>query len=283
MHLGVKSAQKYYICAKLHWVRFRLALLAAGAIILSFWIFLARPYSVVSDVGYQAFSARQYVDHYADFNSIRLVNPRDLAKDILCPLTAWTPCWTALFALMFKAGLSAGKAGRAIAFLLSIIGALGWLRVIALTRLTGYWRIAGVLLAALYCLRTGAVTKTGAGDQVIYAVAPWLIAAAATLSVPLAGSAQRWIIARTALLSLALGSVYWLKYSGIFLSFAILGAILIEQFRGRLRTRAVSSLLILALYGGALVVPVLALKAYNFRRSGSDFIESAAPAVPKGI
>lgn len=255
--------------------------LAVAVVLVCFWLYLGRPYSVVSDIGYQALSARQYVDHYTPvFNSLRLVDPRDLAKDIVTPLTAWTPSWTALYTVAFKAGLSPGKAARTLALLMSLIGALGWLRIVALVGLRGPWRAGGIVIAALYCLRSGSVSKTGAGDQIIYAVAPWFIAAAAALAVPLAGSIRSRLVAWTMLLCLGLGGVYWLKYSGIFLSIAILGAVVIEQFRSRIRAQTISSLLVLILYGGGFLAPLLGLKAFNYARSGSDFIESSARVGP---
>src|SRR5580704_17889507 len=80
-------------------------LLAVGIVAMCFLLYSARPFSVLSDIGYQAFSARQYLDHYTPmFASIRLADTRDIAQDAITPLTAWTPTWTALFLLAFKAG-----------------------------------------------------------------------------------------------------------------------------------------------------------------------------------
>jgi len=263
-------------------VRFGDVFLAVGVILVCFWLFLGRPYSVLSDVGYQAFSARQYADHYTMvFNSVRLVDPRDLAKDTVTYLNAWAPAWPALFFVAFKAGLSVGKAGRILSLLISLVGALGWLRIIALIGLKGRWRIAGILFSALYCLRVGSITKTGAGDPIIYAVAPWLLAMALPLAISLNAPWRRRLIVRTALFCLFLGGIYWLKYTGIFLSLAILGAVLIEQFRGCLRANAVSCLVVLTIYGVAFGTPVVGLKAYNYSASGSDFIESSARSSPR--
>ena len=87
--------------------------------------------------------------------------------------------------------------------------------------------------------------------------------------------AMRRIVPWTILLSVALGSVYWLKYSGIFLSIAILGAVVLEQIRGfegeargTFRRRLCCSMAI------AFIAPVLALKAWNYSISGSDFVET---------
>ena len=130
-------------------VRLRPVLLAASVLAVCFLLYLRRPYSVVSDVGYQAFSAWQYAHHQVPhFLSVQLVSPRDLAKDIECPLTFWTPCWTFLFFLAFKMGLSAGTAGRLMAFLFSLIGSLGWVWVVSVLRLKGRWSLAGIGLAA---------------------------------------------------------------------------------------------------------------------------------------
>ncbi|MEP6714358.1 MAG: hypothetical protein ABJC09_02215 [Terriglobia bacterium] len=267
MHSPLTGDFKYYAVA-----------VALIAVCFGFW--LVRPYSVLSDTGYQALSARQYVDHYnAVFNTVRLVNPRDLSKDVISPLTAWSPSWTALFAVAFKAGLSVGMAGRLIALFLSLMGTLGWVRMSSLVGLKGRWRMAGIVCAALYCLRTGTMSKTGAGDQIIFAVAPWLLMAALPLAVPLSG-AMRKIVVGTILLSIALGAVYWLKYSGIFLSIAILCAVVLEQVRGFQWKRAAPFAGALLLYAIAFLAPVLGLKAWNYSISGSDFVETSAHFSP---
>ena len=256
-------------------------LLAVGIVGLCFLLYSARPFSVLSDIGYQAFSARQYLDHYTPvFASIRIADTRDIARDTIAPLMAWTPGWTALFLLAFKAGLSTGNAGRLLALLLSLVGAVGWVRVVSIVGLRGRWRIAGIALAALYCLRTDSVTRTGAGDLIVYAVAPWLLAAGAALSVSLFSGPRKRLVARTLILCFALGSVYWLKYTGIFLSISILIALLIEQFGSFSRARRLSSLAVMVCYGAAFVAPAVALKIYNYSRSGSDFIEVSSHYSP---
>jgi hypothetical protein len=268
----------------------RLAVFAILVVVASFCFYIARPYSVISDIGYQAFSARQYVSHYTPvFNSLRLVDPRDLAKDIVFPLTDWAPSWTLFFIAVFKLGMSAGNGARFLAFLTSACGALGWVRVVRMVGLKGGWRYAGIFFAAVFCMRSNIVTKMGAGDPVIYAVAPWLIVAAAPLAVPLARAVtahgagpklRKSLIARTALLCCVLGSVYWLKYSGIFLSVAILGAVLIGQFRGRRTLRTAPLAGILALYAASFLIPIAGAKAYNYMRSGSDLLEATVHRTP---
>jgi hypothetical protein len=64
------------------------------------------------------------------------------------------------------------------------------------------------------------------------------------------------------------------------LSAAILLALLREQVRGFSRARIPSLLLPLALYGVAFVTPALALKAFNYHKSGSDFLEFSSHSSP---
>ena len=114
-------------------MRFGPIILATAVVAAGFILYIARPYSVISDIGYQAFSARQYVAReVSTFGAIRLVDPRDLSKDVECSLTFWTPFWTAAYALAFKIGLAPGPAGRTLAFTLSLMGALGWVWVTSL-------------------------------------------------------------------------------------------------------------------------------------------------------
>lgn len=257
-------------------MRLRPVLLAVSVVAICFLLYLRRPYSVVSDIGYQAFSAWQYANHQVPhFLSVQLVDPRDLARDLESPLNFWTPFWTFLFFLAFKMGLSAGTAGRVLAFLLATIGAIGWVWVVSVLRLKGRWSVAAILMAALYCLRSRSDTLLGAGDQVIYSAAPWLLGAAIRLAERMRYERTRDVARQTALLCFALGCVYWLKYSGIFLSIAIFFSLLLEYCRGSIRPRLFPALGLLCLYGTAFFLPILSLKIYNFSRSGSDTVEAA--------
>jgi hypothetical protein len=262
-------------------VKIRLPLLVLCVIATSFLLDIRRPYSLASDIAYQALSARQYVEHLVPaVNSLRLVNPRDLSRDIQTPMTFWAPAWPYLFVVAFKAGLEPGPAGRTLAVLLSIAGAMGWLWVISLIQLRGVWKIAGAVLAGLYCLRTGITASLGAGDLLVYAVAPWLLGASLVLGERLRSGIDRRTAALMALLCLALGCVYWLKYSGIFLGLPVFAALQLAYLRTRPRPLAL--LAVFALSAAALALPVLANRAYNFRQKGTDLMESAIPhSVPR--
>jgi len=264
-------------------VKIRLPLLVLLLIATSFLLYIHRPYSLASDIAYQALSAQQYVEHLVPVvNSLRLVNPRDLSQDIQTSMTFWAPVWPYLFVAAFKAGMAPGPAGRTLAVLLSITGAMGWLWVISLIRLRGAWRVAGAVLAGLYCLRTGIASSLGAGDLLVYAVAPWLLGA----SFPIGERLRRGIDKRTAafmtLLCLALGCVYWLKYSGIFFSIPVFCALQLSYLRSRPRPAALVA--VFALSAAALALPVFANRVYNYQQKGTDLMESAIPhSVPRTL
>lgn len=262
-------------------MKFRLPLLVLCLIATSFLLYIRRPYSLASDIAYQALSARQYAEGLVPaVNSLRLVNPRDLSQDIQTSMTFWAPAWPYLFVAAFKAGLAPGPAGRTLAVLLSITGAMGWLWVISLIRLRGFWKIAGAVLAGLYCLRTGIVSSLGAGDLLIYAVAPWLLGASFPIGERLRSGLDRRTAAQVTLLCLALGCVYWLKYSGIFLSLPVFCALQLAHLRARPRPAALVA--VLALSATALALPVLANRVYNYQKKGTDLMESAIPhSVPR--
>lgn len=256
-------------------VRLRDYVFAATLVSACFLLYLRRPYSVVSDMGYQAFSAWQYAHHEtAHFLSITLVNPRNLAENIESPLYAWSPSWSFLFFLAFKSGLAAGTAGRILGYLLSLIGAAGWVGVVSVLGLKGRWRIAGIAMAALYCMRSRSETLLGAGDLIVYAAAPWLLAAAIHIALRLRGSRSRNVVRDTALLSLALGAVYWLKYSGVFLGIAIFCFLVLQHIRANW-PRLAPTVGVVALCGAAFLAPILAAKIYNLERSGADAVEAA--------
>ncbi len=264
-------------------MKIRLPLLVLFLIVTSFLLYIRRPYSLASDVAYQAFSAQQYVEHLVPtVNTVRLVNPRDLSQDIQTSMTFWAPAWPYLFVAAFKAGLAPGPAGRTLAVLFSMAGAMGWLWVISLIGLRGAWKTAGAVLAGLYCLRTGIVSSLGAGDLLIYAVAPWLLGASLLIGERLRSGLDRRTAALMTLLCLALGCVYWLKYSGIFLSIPVFCALQLAHLRTRPRPAAL--LAVFAFSATALALPVLANRAYNYEKKGTDLMESAIPhSVPRTL
>jgi hypothetical protein len=264
-----------------------MVLLSIGTVMLCFLPFLTRPYDVLADSGYQALSARQYINHrVSTLNYLSLVNPRDLTKNVEAPLTDWTPFGAYLFFGAFKLGLPPGTAGRLLAFLASLSGAIGWVWITSLIGLRGIWRVLGVILAASYCLRAHFVVTMGTQDYVIYAVAPWLLA----IGIKLAGSKDnicRRTVLKTAFLCLALGTVYCLKYTGVFMSLAILCFLCVEQLGSLLRGRILVLLSLLALYAGFFALPILGQKALNYNKTGSDLIETVIshhrPRTPKLI
>jgi hypothetical protein len=252
----------------------RLAILSGCIIAATFLPFVHRPYSLTSDIAYQAFSARQYVDHEVSvLNTVSLADPRDLSKDYLSSSNFWPPCWPYLFTLAYKAGLAPGPAGRLLIVLMSISGAFGWIWVTSILGMKGPWRVAGVVLASLYGLRTNAMASLGAGDFVVYAVAPWILGPALYLGARQPARLNRRTVFQTALLALAMGSLYWLKYSAIFLGVPVLSALILGQFFIRPRRPAIF-LAALSLYGVAFVAPVLANKVYNYKGTGTDLVES---------
>jgi len=252
----------------------RLAILSCCIIAATFLPFTHRPYSLTSDIAYQAFSARQYVDHEVSVpNNIRLADSRDLSKDIESNSNFWPPSWPYLFALAYKAGLAPGPAGRILSLLLCVTGALGWIWVTSILGMKGRWRVAGVALASLYGLRTDAVATLGAGDIVIYATAPWLLGPAIRLGNRQLVRLDWRTVFQTALLALALGSLYWLKYSAVFMGLPVLAALALGQWFVRPRRPALF-LAAVILYGAAFSSPILANRAYNHRNNGTGPVGS---------
>ena len=262
-------------------MNFRFIALALCLIAATYLLYAERPYSLSSDIAYQGFAARQYYEHtVTTLHSVRLVDPRDLSKNIQFYLTFWTPCFTFLFVLGLKAGLSLGTAARMLTLTLSIAGAVGWVWVTELLHLKGRWRVAGVTMAALYCMRIGTGYGLGTGDLAIYTVAPWYIGGSILLSARLRSRFDGGTVVRMTLFCVALGCVYWLKFSGIFLSGSILCALLLEQLRVRPWPRRVALLAVFALYGAAFVLPVLASKVYTDRQARTDLVQSTANLNP---
>ncbi|MEP6714274.1 MAG: hypothetical protein ABJC09_01795 [Terriglobia bacterium] len=257
-----------------------LAALAVTIVLACFALFAEHPPLVEGDIAFPAYSALQYVHHEVGaFDAVRLVDARDLAKDIDTNLIAWSPSWTFAFVAMFKAGLTPGAAARALEIFFSISGALGWVWIVALLGLRRFWAVLAVVIASMYCLREPIGRIVDIGDPMVYAVAPWLIGAALMLSrhegrTGEGGIDKGWVMRATAL-CFALGCVYWIKYSAVFFGAAVVGALLLEHCRRNFRRSPGLTLALAALYGAAFGVPLLAEKAYNVSRTGHDLIEQS--------
>jgi hypothetical protein len=255
-------------------LRLREFSLSAGLIVLSFLIFAKQPYSVVSDAGYQALSALQFLRHeVGHLNSVRLASPADLSRTVECPLLLWAPFAAYAFFGGLKLGLATGATARLLALLASLAGGAGWVWVSSILGLKGWRRVLGVALASLYCIRTHIESSMGTADGFVYAFAPWLIGAGVLLSARAQLRLRLRTIGLAALLSLACGAVYWVKYSAILMSIAIVGAVALSQLRCALRGRAPALVGALLLYVVALGAGPVALRALNYSRSGSDLLD----------
>lgn len=258
-------------------MRLREFSLSIGLIVLSFLIFAKQPYSVVSDAGYQALSALQFAKHeVGHLNSVRLARPGDLSQTVECPLLLWAPFTAYAFFAGLKLGLATGTAARVLAALASLAGAAGWVWLASILGLKGWPRGLALTFASLYCIRTHLYLSIGTADGFVYAVAPWLIGAAAVLSVQARVRVRTRTIAWAALLSLACGAVYWLKYSAILMGIAIVAAVALSQLRSPSRPRLPVLLGALLLYLLSLGVGPATLRAWNHSRSGSDLLELSA-------
>jgi hypothetical protein len=253
-------------------MRLKLVLLGCAVVILCFLMYAERPYAVTSDSGFQVWSAQQYAgQRVSTVNTLRLVNPRDLSRDVECPLLAWSPTGAWMFYWAYRLGVAPGTSARLFALMLSLIGAAGWAWIAWRIGLRGWWAAAAVTVAALYCLRTGLNDHTGTEDYLVYAVAPWLLEGAFLLAAKLRGGLRPAVMIQATILCAALGAVYWLKYAGIFFSAAVLGAMALDFLRDGPRRRLAAWLPLLALGGAAFAAPVLAQKLSS-RTSGADLV-----------
>ena len=207
---------------------------------------------------------------------MRLASPGDLSQTVECPLLLWAPFTAYAFFAGLKVGLATGAAARILALLASLAGGAGWVWVASILGLKGWRRVLGVVLASLYCVRTHIESSMGTADGFVYAFAPWLIGAAVLLSARAQVRLRLRTIVLAALLSLACGAIYWVKYSAILMGLAIVGAVALSQLRSSLRHRAPVVIAALFLYALALGVGPAALRVMNYSRSGSDLLDVSA-------
>jgi hypothetical protein len=244
-------------------------------LLLTFLLPMERPYRLDGDVGYQAFSARQYAKgETPHFYSVRFADPRDLSRNIVTPLTTWPPGWSAIFVPAFSAGLAPGKAARLLALLVACIGLFGWWRIGIALKLPDWPLLLSLCLAAMYPLRSGANEEMVGGDLLVFALLPWLLLTA--LRISQREEAPRWPV--LLLWSFCAGAIYWFKYSGILPAIGLWLFLMLHAW-SIMRRQPTRWLLLAVASGLCLIAPVLALKQWNTGRAGADLLEAASASL----
>jgi len=229
------------------------------------------PQGLWSDPAWQLVALKQYLAGESPSLNQR-VEPQwqDLSKDYTQWIYWWPPGTQLAAYPLMKTGIALGDTLRIIAIAALIIGSLGWIRWFYLFRLPLWLKIVfAISLPWMPYSRNFLFWYTP--DVFVYSLTPWILSAVYRLSLiwnkkkPKLG-----ITLLSALLGLAMGSVYILKYTAVFASLgaaAYLGLIIHQihknQPRSSIRRLVISFALLLVLF----LIPIIGLNLLNYKFS----------------
>lgn len=254
---------------------FVLAASAGCALVtLVFVLFCRGPFRVEADIAYISKAALQYANQGVPFNQLRLVDPHDLSRDVDTWIFWWPPGIYALFALLLSFGFTISSAARWIMIAAAIVGTIGWTRVAVRLFPSRLAMFLSALPSLLYIVDNEMFDQFSSGDPIVFATIPWLFVLALLLHDNPAGpSSERQFL----VLGIACGALYWIKFSSLFGTAALMisvGLVMIEADRS---LRRVVSLGVTAI---GFLAPIASLWLLN-RIRGGDFLQSSiAAAVP---
>jgi hypothetical protein len=190
----------------------------------------------------------------------------DLSRDVEEPLVVWAPGTSLVFVPFVRAGFSPAVAARIVAALALILGAAGWARWCAAFDLPD--AIVFLLAVGIGWLRFASNAVFLYNSEIlVFAAVPGVLLAA--MAADRARGARRF--AAMALVGLAAGALYVVKYSASFVTAAVLAWVAWRSLRreaspeGSLARRAAPVLVAIV----ASAAPVIALSAWNRSHGGA--------------
>lgn len=186
----------------------------------------------------------------------------DLSRDVEEPLVVWAPGTALAFVPLVRAGWTPAAAARVVAALALVAGAAGWARWCAAFDLPD--AIVFLLALGIGWLRfaSNALFLYNA-EILVFAAAPWVLVAATAAD--RAEGARRF--GAMALLGLAAGALYVVKYSATFVTAGVLVWLAWRSARreGSLARRFAP----VAVAAAASAIPIAALSAWNRSHGGA--------------
>jgi len=182
------------------------------------------PQGLYIDFAEQMKALEQYLQGYSpSFNHLVEPSPRDLSLDQASWIVVWPP-GTQIFAYpLMISGIKTGVALRIIAAIFLVLGSLGWLRWFLLFKLPLWVKIFFALMLPWMRYSSSALFMYSA-EILLFCFTPWILLATYKYSgffMRQDAPATR-VLFTSALLGLALGFFYILKYSSVFISLGAL-------------------------------------------------------------
>lgn len=250
-------------------------LIACFLATLCFTIGSIYPYEVGTDVGAQIKTVQQWLSGESNlFYSIVIANPQDLSQDLQNWIFWWPPGIAIAFFPLIAIGLPLGIALKVTAYLLFIVGCIGWLKLADKLQLNLTAKIILSLVLPIYSLgyaTTYVATALGGGDILSFGIMPWVFLYTLYITDDL--TAKSNIKYKDFLLNLIglgfiLGNFYWIKYSafvsclGIVLYLAIWAIFICKDFSLR------SRIYLLGFSAISCLLPFLSLSIINNKFAG---------------
>lgn len=245
----------------------------AAAIVFVFLVFAAfwtTPFRLEGDAAYSAKLAAQYAQGYSSFNYLRLVDPRDLSKDVQTWIYWWPPGIPAALAAFMTLGLSISVSARLLMLAAALAGASGWALVATAICPTARMRAISLIPVFYYVVQSGMPFSFASGDPIVFGIMPWLILLTLRLTSRYdrrTGSPKLPLLFATCF---ALGAIYWVKFSAILATVALLASILLAIFSNFSNARRIALLLAAFVF---YLMPIAALWLTNVL-AGGDIVSS---------
>lgn len=233
------------------------------------------PYEIGADVGAQIKTVQQWLSGESNlFYSIVIAHPQDLSQDLQNWLFWWPPGIGIAFLPLIALGLPLGIALKVTAYLLFILGCIGWLKVADKLQVNLTVKLILSLVLPIYSLgyaTTYLAAALGGGDILSFGIMPWVFLYTLYITDDLTAKSKiqyKEILLNFISLGFILGSFYWIKYSafvgclGILLYLAIWSTFIWKQFALKRR------IVLLGFLAISCFIPVISLSIINRNLAG---------------
>lgn len=182
------------------------------------------PYEIYSDVALQLKSVQQWLKAESNlFNSVVVPKTADLSRDVQSWITVLPPGVPLFFMPMVALGLPLGMAAKFTAYVLFILGCLGWIKLANTLQANFPTKIIFSLMLSLYSVTIASVNVLY-GDVLPFGIMPWLFLYTLYVSRCFQSVNKDYgsVAVNSCLSGILLGSVFWLKYSAFLVSSGLL-------------------------------------------------------------
>jgi hypothetical protein len=249
---------------------FFVATVSAALILIVFAVTRHIPFRIEADIAYAAKSAQEYVAGSADFNRIKLVDPRDLSNDSETWIYWWPPAIATAFIILLKLGLSLSAAARVLMLGAALVGGIGWALVSAMMFQKRITLALAPLPSLFYVVQNSMFLSFTDGDVFVFPIMPWLFALTIYIIRGMADASSRRLLLLIWTTCLLLGLLYWLKFSALFGAAALWATLALATIRNYSPQRALWYLTV----GSAIfATPILILWGIN-QSLGGDIVQS---------